>query len=328
MAEFSLIERFCQNIGASHSSTTIGIGDDAAVLHVPADRELVVSVDTLVEGVHFFSELTPERLAYKLAAVNLSDMAAMGAEPKWATLALTLPRIDTAWLGAFSQALDRICRRFDVQLVGGDTTQGFLTLSMQIMGLVERGTALTRAGARLGESVYVSGVMGDAALALASIQGRAAISDGGLELIRPALDRPIPQIELGRSLSGLASACIDVSDGLVADLGHIASMSQVSINIELEKLPLSQTYRNYLQDKGSWDYALSGGDDYQLAFTVAADKQKAVQQLANKLEIPLTKIGITTTRAKQPVSLTHNGKPYQIRHGGGGYQHFSDATDT
>ena len=321
MQEFSLIERFCQNIGWRHSSTKIGVGDDAAVLQIPADMALAVSVDTMVEGVHFYPQANPAHLAHKLLAVNLSDMAAMGAQPKWATLALTLPTKDEVWLAAFSDALDKISKQYKVELIGGDTSQGPLVLSMQIMGLLPRGKVLTRGNARVGDDVYVSGTMGDAALALAGIQHRTKLSGLNLDQLRQALDRPTPQVELGTGLLNIANSCIDTSDGLVADLSHIATQSGVSIMLELERMPLSTGYKQYLKLGGDLEYAVSGGEDYQLAFTVFEDRRGEVIELARQLGIRLTKIGSVAHENEQPVMLQLNQKPYSLENNAG-YQHF------
>ncbi|MFT7527521.1 MAG: thiamine-monophosphate kinase [Arenicella sp.] len=325
MAEFSLIERYCQDIGTSHSLTQIGVGDDAAVVRIPRSKELVVSVDTMVEAVHFFENTDPKLIAHKLVAVNLSDMAAMGAQPKWATLALTIPAIDEKWLSAFSNSLNNIAKAYELQLIGGDTTQGPLTLSMQIMGLVNQGTALTRSKSSAGDDVYVSGSIGDAGLALAALEGRVELADAVLDELRRSLDTPTPQVALGRSLSGLASACIDVSDGLLADLGHIATSSKVDIQLDVDRIPLSKRFLEIYPGSHGLDLALTGGDDYQLAFTAKTIHRDRLSQIANKLDVRISRIG-RVIKAQEPneakLDLLYHGEPYALKRNTG-FQHFS-----
>lgn len=325
MAEFSLIERYCQDIGTSHSLTQIGVGDDAAVVRIPHGKELVVSVDSMVEAVHFFANTDPKLIAHKLVAVNLSDMAAMGAQPKWATLALTIPVIDEKWLSAFSNSLNNIAKAYELQLIGGDTTQGPLTLSMQIMGLVNQGTALTRSKSSAGDDVYVSGNIGDAGLALAGLEGRVELADEAQAELRRSLDTPTPQVALGLSLSGLASACIDVSDGLLADLGHIATSSKVGIQLDVDKIPLSKLFLEIHPGSEGLELALTGGDDYQLAFTANPIRRDKLSQISTQLGIRISRIG-RVIKAQQPnearLDLLYHGDPYVLKRDTG-FQHFS-----
>lgn len=299
----------------------IGVGDDAAVVNVPSGMQLAVSVDTMVEGVHFFPSVAPADLAYKLLAVNLSDMAAMGAEPKWATLALTLPHEDAAWLAAFSNALDAAAESAGVQLIGGDTTKGPLCLSLTIMGLVPKGKAISRAGAEFGDDVWLSNTVGDAALALKVILGQIELPESALSNIAPALHRPTGQVALGLALRGVASAALDISDGLLADLAHVASLSQVCIEIHQERVPLSDTYRAYLQSGGSYESALAGGDDYQLAFTAPSKQREAILAISDVVSVPLTRIGSVVEKTAIPVRLLANGKPVKLN-SDLGFQHF------
>jgi thiamine-monophosphate kinase len=321
LAEFSLIERFCQGIGPDHKDTKLGIGDDAAIITVPNNMELAVCVDTMVEGVHFYADAEPAHIAHKLFAVNLSDMAAMGAKPKWATLTLTLPDSDLAWLASFSESLNMIASEYEVQLIGGDTTRGTLNLSLQIMGLLPIGKALCRSKARAGDDVYVSNTLGDAALALKCIEGKLHFRDSQLDNILPALNQPEPQVALGLGLLNIANACIDVSDGIVADLSHVAKQSDVSIEINVEKIPLSAEYKQHLSMGGNYDLALGGGDDYELAFTAVRDRRGELLDLAEKLGVKLTKIGQVTQKQEQAVSMSLEGEPYHMTEELG-YQHF------
>lgn len=332
MSEFSLIDRYCQNIGVSHQATSIDVGDDAAVIQIPSNKELAISVDTMVEGVHFFPNVSAENLAHKIAAVNLSDMAAMGAEPKWATLALSLPKINENWLAAFSMSLNRVLTHYGVQLIGGDTTQGSLTLTMQIMGLVDKGEALTREGAQLGDVLYVSGQLGDAALALAVLKGEIDQGEMDRQHLLSCLEKPIPQVALGLEIAGFASSCIDISDGLVADIQHIAKASDIAISLDVERLPLSTSYAHYLDVGGNLDLALSGGDDYQLAFTANPMHQTTLEKISSELGVELTDIGkivakhddISSSGSDHLLQLSFNGKPYALDRDLG-YQHFKGA---
>jgi len=333
LAEFSLIERYCQGLGVSHPQTKLTIGDDAAVIEVPTGMELAISVDSMVEGVHFYPKTDPASLAYKLLAVNLSDMAAMGAQAKWATMTLTTPKIDNAWLSAFSDAMNHMAKGFGVQLIGGDTTQGDLNLSMQIMGLLPLGKALKRSGASVGDDVYVSNYLGDAALALTLLRDgviedvtnfaselEGSKRDNQRAALLTALHRPRPQTELGLALLDIASSCIDVSDGLVADLGHIALQSEVSIEFDVTRVPLSKHYRSWL-DRLGYTLAIGGGDDYQLAFTANPTACEQLESVSKRLNVPLRKIGRVIERTETPVSTMINDKPY-VLHDSEGYQHF------
>ena len=334
MAEFSIIDQFCTGIGSAHSATDIAVGDDAAVINIPNDMRMAISVDTMVAGVHFYPDAAPETIAHKLLAVNLSDMAAMGALPKWATMTLTAPDVDTDWLAAFSNSLDSLAKHYNVQLIGGDTTQGQLNLSMQIMGLLPKSKALTRNGAKIGDDVYVSNTIGDAALALRCLQLEKHVSEKPIEnqkafkgLLKPNLlrflEQPNPQLELGVQLLNVANSCIDVSDGLLADLSHIAQKSAVSIEIDVAKLPLSTVYQDYIAQGGNPDLALTGGDDYQLAFSAPIETRDAITRISGELNIPITRIGCVTKRNADDslLSLRSNGGAYQLS-SNAGYQHF------
>lgn len=303
MSEFSLIKQYCQNIGAAHPQTRLGVGDDAALIDVPAEMELAVSVDTMVAGVHFFPDADPGLLAHKLLAVNVSDMVAMGAEPKWATLALSLPNTDEAWLSAYSKGLNRAATHFGLELIGGDTTSGALVMSLQIMGLVPKGEALRRSGAQLDDDLYVSGCLGDAALALSCMTADSELPVA--QSLLNALHQPQPNIALGVALRGVATAAIDVSDGLVADVGHIAQASGVSIVIEPPALPLSEAF---VAQSGEIDLALYGGDDYQLAFTANSAQREAVQTIARKIGIKLSRIGRVQHAMNNAVMLELQGE--------------------
>ncbi|MCX7098884.1 MAG: thiamine-phosphate kinase [Methylococcales bacterium] len=282
MGEFSLISRFFKNQALTKPSTHLGIGDDCALLSVPEGFDLAVTTDTMVENVHFFAGADAKQLGHKLLAVNLSDLASMGARPLSVTLALTLPKADENWLAAFSQGLLGLAGRHSVDLVGGDTTCGPLTLTVQALGLVPHGKALKRSAAKVGDFIYMTGVLGDAGLGLKIKQGYPCASpDQALQ----RFNQPDPQVDAGVALLDVANACIDLSDGLAGDLGHILEQSQVGASLVYESLPLSNAVRTYINDTGDWAMPLTAGDDYELCFTVSPEK-------ADQLSINCTKIGV------------------------------------
>ena len=284
--EFSLIREFFLGRAKHHSETTLGIGDDASILQVPEGKQLVISVDTMVEGVHFLRGADPESLGHKLLAVNLSDMAAMGAEPVWATLALTIPKKNKEWLEQFSRGLFALADRHRVDLVGGDTTRGPLTLTMQIHGLVSEGRAVRRSGADAGDLVCVTNTLGAAALALELIeQGRDA------EEIRHHLERPTPRVEAGIVLRSYATSMIDISDGLLADLGHVLEQSGVGAVLDLDSIPLHPSLLSISSVEKRFDLALGAGDDYELCFTIAVDDLEDVGSQLSELGCDLSVVG-------------------------------------
>lgn len=274
-SEFSLIETYFTDITPQRDDVTLGIGDDCALLRCPDDHVVAVSIDTLVEGVHFFADVDPENLGHKSLAVGLSDLAAMGAKPAWFTLALSLPEHNEAWLKAFSQGLAKLAMQHNIQLVGGDTTRGPLTISIQVHGFVKAEQALRRDGAQVGDLVYVSGTLGDAGVALQlKLQqwNDKPLSTQEIDYLIQRLERPTPRIELGQKLLDFATSGIDISDGLSSDLGHILNKSGVGATIELTKLPSSSALQKVSAAK-SVDLALNSGDDYELCFTIPADKK-------------------------------------------------------
>jgi len=267
--EFDIIRRYFTRQDSRRRDVIAGIGDDAALLQVPAGMELVVCMDTLVEGVHFPIGTPAAAIGHKALAVNLSDLAAMGAEPAWATLSLTIPESDPDWLADFSQAFFKLADRYQVQLVGGDTTRGPLAVTVQAHGFVPESLALRRQGAQAGDHIYVTGTLGDAGLAL-QLAG-----DAGNEL-QHQLDYPEPRIAAGQALRGIASAAIDVSDGLFGDLRKLLSASGVGGEIDIDVVPLSAQLREAFAAEDQQRFALSGGDDYELCFTSAEELQNEV----------------------------------------------------
>jgi len=315
LSEFELIQRFFANSGMHRADVKLGVGDDCAVLNVPTGKELVVSIDTLVEGVHFLNDSDPKLLGHKSLAVNLSDLAAMGAEPAWATLALTLPSVDEKWLAAFCQGFSCLAATHNVQLIGGDTTRGPLNISIQAHGFVDAGAALRRDGAQLGDLIYVTGTLGDAGLALQGA-GHANLS----AFLQSRLDSPMPRLAEGQALVGLAHAAIDISDGLISDLGHICDASGVGATLHVEDLPCSQDVRTYIKANDDWSLPLSAGDDYELCITVPPERQREVEQLAMGFECGLTKIGCIESDSGIRC-LAANGR--QLKQLSPGYEHFS-----
>jgi thiamine-monophosphate kinase len=289
LGEFDLIRRFFTR--GARGDVALGVGDDCALLTVPAGRQLAVSIDTLVEGVHFFPGTDPGSLGHKLLAVGLSDLAAMGAEPAWATLALTLPTADVAWLAAFSEGLYALGEAHGVQVVGGDTTRGPLTLSAQLHGLVPAGQAITRGGAHPGDDLYVTGLPGEAALAIEARAGRRVLHEPWTAHLLSRLDRPQPRVAAGLALRGLATAAIDVSDGLAADLAHILEASGVGAELWDAALPVSPALAAHLGRDQALERVLGGGDDYELCFTAPPGARETIGAAFAALGLPLVRIG-------------------------------------
>jgi thiamine-monophosphate kinase len=322
LSEFDLIREYFSNQTWGREDVALGVGDDCALLRPPAGMELVVTSDTLVEGVHFQKDADPEALGHKSLAVNLSDLAAMGADPAWVTLALTIPETDSAWLRAFSNGFLSLARKHDVALIGGDTTQGPLSITVTAQGFVQPGSALMRSGAKAGDLIYVSGSIGDASLALLARQGGYVVETGMKEL-EQRLDRPQPRLAVGRFITQIASSAIDISDGLIADLGHICEQSSVGARVLLDKIPLTPQVSDYLQLGGSWDRVIAGGDDYELCFTVPKEKIELLNQSGTNLECRLTQIGELVS---EPGVSCIMGDGTVLENTGAGYQHFSDVT--
>lgn len=318
MNEFELIAQYFARQPVARPDVALGIGDDAAVLEVPPDQQLVVSTDMLVAGVHFPETTDAVSIGHKSLAVNLSDLAAMGATPAWYTLNLSLPQAEPNWLEGFCQGMFDLAQRHEAALVGGDTTRGPLTIGIQIMGLVPRGQALQRAGARPGDRIYVSGLLGEAALGLRVTQGQLKLPDEHLANVLTRFNRPLPRVPAGLRLRGLASACIDISDGLVADLGHILAASAVGARIHLKRLPLSPAYDAAFEQVG-WQAALAGGDDYELCFTIPPVQETAFRIASAQFGVACSYIGDIEAEAGLRI-VDENGGLYQP--GPTGFDHF------
>lgn len=316
LSEWSLIERFFARRTPANGATRLGIGDDCALLAVPEGHELAVTSDTLVEGVHFFPDVRPDDLGHKVLAVNLSDLAAMGAAPFAFTLALTVPRADESWLQGFADGFFALARRFGVDLVGGDTTHGpVVVVTVQAMGSLPAGTALRRSGARPGDDVYLTGRLGEAGLGLRMVRGEVSPTDAAaLERFH----RPEPRVAAGQALRGLASACIDVSDGLAADLGHILRASDAGGCLDWEALPLPPFLRAEADAGGDWRFALECGDDYELCFTAPPGNRASIMAALAALDCPGSRIG--RIEAEKGLRILRLGEPVELEPKG--YRHF------
>ncbi len=286
--EFDLIAR---HFTRATPGAVLGVGDDCALLAPTPGMQLAVTSDMLLEGRHFMKQDSPAGLGHKSLAVNLSDLAAMGATPRWATLSIALPAADDAWLAAFARGFFRVAEQFGIELVGGDTTRGPLTFSITAIGELPPGQALRRDGARVGDDVWVSGTIGSAALALAYRRGRLFMEQIDAARVLPALYLPTPRVPLGIALRGIASAAIDISDGFAADLGHILERSQVGAVIEFPTLPLPPVAQAYLHEPVARDCVLAGGDDYELCFTAPAAQRDAVLAAAARAGTAVTRVG-------------------------------------
>jgi thiamine-monophosphate kinase len=287
-SEFDLIRQYFTQ---PTSQTKLGVGDDAALIEISAGHELAISVDMLVAGTHFFADTDPYNLGWKSLAVNLSDMAAMGAEPKWATLAIALPDANEAWVGAFAEGFFACAETFKVDLIGGDTTRGPLCISVQIMGQVRAGKALRRDGAKTGDDIWVSGNLGDAAMALNHLLNKFPLSAEELRQTLPALLKPQPRVELGLALKNIAHSAIDISDGLLADLGHILEASGVGAELNLADIPCSSILQNHLHIPFVQSMLLAGGDDYELCFTASSSSRAKIEEISQELGLKLNCIG-------------------------------------
>jgi len=290
LSEFQLIANYFTRQSVLRADVALGIGDDAALLRVPAGQCLAVSIDTLVEGVHFLPDIAPADLGYRALAVNLSDLAAMGAQPAWATLAITVPRVDESWLAQFSGGFFALAQQHNVQLVGGNTTRGPLSISVQVHGFVPETQALRRSGAQPGDLIFVTGTLGDAAIGLQAALRKIVLDPAQAQRAAQRWLRPVPRVAEGLALREVASACIDISDGLLADLGHVCDASQVGARIAVEQVPVSTLFQE--AGRRDWSLTLCAGDDYELCFTAAPERRAHVKEIFSAYACGVTCIGV------------------------------------
>jgi thiamine-monophosphate kinase len=319
LSEFALIDRYFRKAGAMRADVHLGVGDDAALLQSPPGAQLVAAIDTLVEGVHFPLGSPPASIGHRVLAVNLSDLAAMGARPAWALLALTIPKIDERWLEEFTGGFAALARSHDVALVGGNTTSGPLSLTIQILGHVAKSTALLRSGGRAGDRVFVSGTPGDAAAGLAIEQAKLTASSEAERYLRKRFLYPSPRLALGDCLRSYATACIDVSDGLLGDAGKLARASGCGVALVFDDLPVSEELVIAVGERRARELALTGGEDYELCFTVPPAE---IDRLRHNL--PPERWGyccIGTLREAPGSVVTSGGNVIEFSHSG--YDHFA-----
>ncbi|MEE9397694.1 MAG: thiamine-phosphate kinase [Methylococcales bacterium] len=317
LTEFDLIRRyFLRKKTTRHSATVLGIGDDCALLSMDEKYELAVTIDTMVEGTHFFPGVNPVSLGHKALAVNLSDLAAMGADPRWITLGLTLPNADEGWLNGFARGLFQLADKFSVDLIGGDTTRGPLAVSIQALGVLPKSTALFRGAAQTGDLLFVTGYIGDAGIGLLMEQQKLPFRD---EQALRKLHFPQPQVNVGLAIRTMANACIDISDGLLADLGHILEESNVGATINFEKIPFSHSVQRYIRESCDWRFPLGAGDDYELCFTVESGRESELHRAMSRLGTPYTCIG--RIEETPGIRLLKEGELQTVS--AAGYRHFS-----
>ena len=297
-SEFELIKKHFQNLTDDDSSVQCGIGDDAAIIQIPHNMEVVLSTDTLLEDTHFTVEALPSDIGYKALAVNLSDMAAMGAVPKWVLLSISLPKNDEGWIEKFASGFLELARSHSISLIGGDLSRGPLSITIQIQGLIPTGAALKRDGAQKGDLIYVTGTLGDAGVGLDIINGKLSIGEKHEMFFLNSLNRPEVSIDAGIRLRNIARSAIDISDGLISDLGHILETSHVGAEIEMEKIPLSEGMQQCIDKMVAWNYALTSGDDYKLCFTAPVEKHDRIIDTFKDISIPVSCIGKITGGCK------------------------------
>lgn len=317
LSEFELIRKYFSKSTNKTPDIICGIGDDAAVVSVPHGMELVLSMDTLIAGVHFPVACSPQDIGYKALAVNLSDLAAMGAEPRWVTLALTMPENDETWLGKFMEGFNELAQQFNLDLIGGDLTRGPLSITIQVHGFNFTGKSIYRYGAQTGDLIYVSGTLGDAGLALSLLEDQSLFKNKYHEYLMQRLNRPVPRIDLGLALRDIASSAIDISDGLLADLEHILTASHKGAIVKVDQLPLSDALNEY-KTENVIDVVLASGDDYELCFTVPPGRRPEIDRM-NSVDCQLGCIG-TVTEQPGIQWLQSDNKPYTPA--GRAYAHF------
>ncbi|MGB1198147.1 MAG: thiamine-phosphate kinase [Thalassotalea sp.] len=320
MKEFELIKNYFTEQVVKRKDVLLGIGDDCAIVTPAEKQNIAITTDTLVSGVHFPHNTSPRAIGHKAIAVNLSDLAAVGAEPSWVSVAITLPEIDEQWIDEFCTGLFELCEYYNVQLIGGDTTQGPLSITVTAQGVVPADQHISRSGAKTGNWLYVTGEIGDAALALRHVLGRTELDNNIFTKVKERLDFPMPRVLAGQALRNYATSAIDLSDGLMADLAHICRSSKVGANIVLENLPLSNALMEAVGQEKAIELALTGGDDYELLFTVSEDKKVGMETALANSGVNVTCIGQLNPSNK--ITTTLNSKPTAIN--AIGFEHFSN----
>jgi thiamine-monophosphate kinase len=320
--EFDIISKyFTPDI--QRTDVSIGVGDDCAVVVPPEGKQLATTVDTLVAGVHFPNNTSAEDIAYKSIAVSISDLAAMGATPAWLTLALTMPDANSQWLQSFAKSFGETAKMFELQLIGGDTTRGPLSVTVQATGFVEPNHIMRRDSARPGDSIYVTGSLGDASLGLKLLSNadNSQVDQNVLGHCLNRLNRPVPRIEFGCAVAEYCTCAIDISDGLVADLGHILKASHYGAEIIVDTVPISTELRSYFDAMGAidWEMVISGGDDYELCLVIAEQHVSTVTSLAESMNLPLTRIGAINLEPELRIMYA-SGESLTINKSG--YRHF------
>ncbi|MGB0894556.1 MAG: thiamine-phosphate kinase [Parashewanella sp.] len=319
MKEFQIIQQYFSGIGPKRKDVVLGIGDDCALLQPTENQLVAISCDTLVEGTHFLPDMPAKDLGYKSLAVNLSDLAAMGAEPAWMTLAISLPEIDEQWIAEYSQGLHEVAEYYNIALAGGDTTRGAKSLTITVNGQVPQQKALTRSGAKVGDWIYVTGTLGDSALGLDLLLDKQQAADKrDAEFLVNRHYRPTPRVLAGYSLRGIANSAIDLSDGLYADIQHILKASNVGAKVNLELLPLSDAMRNTVEHNRALEYALTGGEDYELLFTVPESQDGTLITAMKQARVPYRKIGQITS--ENTLTLLKDNQVFPFEHKG--FKHF------
>lgn len=322
ISEFGLIKKYFKRASKGRKHVAVGIGDDCALTDVPNGQQLAITVDTLVKGIHFLPSTLPDDLACKAIAVNLSDLAAMGAEPAWMTLALTIPDTDEDWLAVFNQSLFKWADFYGIQLIGGDTTRGPLTITIQAMGFVPPKAAPLRSGAKAGDVIFVTGTIGDAGLGLSIITGEhKPVNEENSRFLVQRFNKPTPRVALGLAIRNIASSAIDLSDGLAGDLKHILESSNVGAIIELESLPLSEALLSECDLDRAIQYALSSGDDYELCFTVPEDDIEKLERSLKSTGCVYKQIGRIT--GGSGITYIQDGNTVDLQMSG--YSHFKSS---
>ena len=319
MKEFDLIGRYFANSGHKRKDVVIGIGDDCAVTTVPENQQLAVTTDTLVAGVHFLQDAPAKSVAYKTVAANLSDLAAMGAEPAWISLSLSLPEVNEAWLDDFVSGLYELTQYYSVQLIGGDTVKGPMAMTITAQGFIPPGSELTRSGAKPGDWVYVTGTLGDAGAGLDILQNKLEVAGEAKDVLINRHCFPTPRVAVGTAIRRIATSCIDISDGLISDLGHILKASNCGANLNVDRLPLSRALTSAVSEQQAIDYALSAGDDYELIFTVGEEQRGSLETSLASTNVKATCVGQLTGQAGT-LSLLKDNEKYTPQ-SGTGYEH-------